>query len=719
MAINPYTKPAPAEFLPYDKEFLLRAGELSQKRADETEASFDEADRLASTIQGGYRTQDRAQAYRDKLRANLNTIADKLSTSDITGGKFALKKLVSSTLADPEFNSIMEDQKQKEIVSKQMQEQQFPNSVQDFYNSESGFTQTSQGERFNPNWYQQVNPGDSQKEFKPYYDQIKANVFKHFDPATMEMYTDDQGNARSYLVQNGQEVEKISQQDVYNYGLQLAKTDPNFSALQSINYDKAKYNQNVKKSGVENLPEYGAENQAELFKSNFLGAYHRERDAQPKILNTTSSKSNGSGKSNTPLDTGIPNEISDAIVTLGDNGKAHVRTPTLVAFAGGSYDPKTKESTIHIDDASRPVYLNLPLNVTGAKDNNDNIDFQKIIPFKAAFEQAKNKLYNDFYETQQNTMKSQVDSEGNHYTILPDGKVGMTTAQEYPQRTNGGGYTKVLSKDEFSTMFLSQTDEGKNIIQKANDIAGIDITDPTLNEKLKKFNSNKDADVYSQIALATNSITGDFSFSTDETGDNMYISSQGTPVVKGYTYLDQEDIEHYIPDYKKALDLGLIQKGKNRKDPVSGKYAETYKIPIIREIDSDVEQSTYNYMENAYSSRKDIDELKQSYGTQSLNSLNGVKIKSEYNGFKQVFNSDKTGLPLNKEINSIIGELYKVNPDEGNAATESLSKIYETTNKDLQSKLLYAFKLALEYKITQDPEVLNKYNKAREVLKLN
>jgi len=118
MAIGIWGKPAQLDIQPYDKEFMLRAADAVQKRADIQETELSNLSGIASTIQGGYATQERAKAYRDKIQNQVNSLYEEMQKSgNLSGGAYKIKQIANQIKSDPEYLTIKQDEAAKEYAT--------------------------------------------------------------------------------------------------------------------------------------------------------------------------------------------------------------------------------------------------------------------------------------------------------------------------------------------------------------------------------------------------------------------------------------------------------------------------------------------------------------------------------------------------------------------------------------------------------------------------
>jgi hypothetical protein len=191
--------------LPFNE--LLAGLSAKQKQFDEVSEKASALEALAPV--GGYRTEDRASALKNKLFTKAAEFQEKLAKGD-TSILPEIKSFAQRYVTDPEYIDVKADELARPLADKQLVEGNFPEYAQSWYDvNNKKAIQTKPGERFSAEWYQSMSPKDWLKEYqdnasllKPLYENIATVGFTKLDESTGQLYRETENGSREYLDEN-------------------------------------------------------------------------------------------------------------------------------------------------------------------------------------------------------------------------------------------------------------------------------------------------------------------------------------------------------------------------------------------------------------------------------------------------------------------------------------------------------------------------------------
>lgn len=608
MAIGIWGKPAQLDIQPYDREFMLRAADAVQKRADIQDTELSNLSGLASTIQGGYATQERAKAYRDKIQNQVNSLYEEMQKSgNLSGGAYKIKQIANQIKSDPEYLTIKQDEAAKEYAAKLRLDPGFENHVQDFYNPNSGWTQR-QG-NFDPSWYQSVAPGKTE-EFKPYFDRIKATITKEYadQGIPVSSYVDSKGLTHVKNAYTGEIIKTITPDKVYGMFKNLAEKDPSFQGLQTFNYDQAKFNQEAKVAGYDQTWQgtNPSARMAEIATANYLGYQQDREETSPiykdEITGTAEPTDSNSKNNTTNPDELYPNPATDALQQLNNTGEADVKDIDALAYMVGGSQPNKEKGTFNLNLTGKKAFFSVTDPYKSPEETKQNSDMINIGGAYKAMEsklpQISNKEIEEYYQKQApKGSKITVDASTGTVLRVEDIGSGMFKSTKSIKVGTIDDAKKVLKADK-----LKSLPEYKDLLKLANE-KGIDITNPEFYKQVETIASDPKSQLMADLSIGVQSLKGTINFRPLSSG-TLYAGNTGEPVLSGTAEVTQQQLINMLSPndtdkgnkrIQQAMEAGLVV----LTEAASDKKPAKYEISINTPVKLDVEGSTQAYFGNS------------------------------------------------------------------------------------------------------------------------
>lgn len=602
MAIGIWGKPAQLDIQPYDKEFMLRAADAVQKRRDQVDTDLSSLSGIASAIQGGYRTSQRAKAYRDKVMGQVSSLYDQMQkTGNVAGGGYAIKQLAEKIKSDPEYLTIKQDEAVKPEIFKLINDQGFDNHVQDWYDKDHGFAE-AQG-NFDPSWYKSTAPGDV-KEFKPYFDQIKQQITREYSQQgiPVETYTDPKGLVHVRNRYDGKTIKTITPDQVHDLFLNLASKDPSFQGLQTFNYAKDLFNQEAKKAGYDQQWENtnAPSRMAEIATANFLGYTQDEQDTTPIFkdeVSGTATTSDSNSTSNKSVKDLYPNPYLTVQEELDNTGNGTFNDIKALASMANGSSPDEKEGTFKLNLANKKVQLNVVDPTLNTEQNNENTN-------KVNFGGKIKSLLSKY----DNLTNSQIIEEAKrlnpkYSNIKIDGSTGKIIAQEdvgqgmfkSTKSTILGSVQDIKSKIKWN--LIKQLPEYNKIKADAEKV-NIQIENPEFLTSVETAAKDPKTALLYDLSIGIQNAKGTVNF-RPLADKNIFSGNDGSTNLAGTAEVSQTQLYNMLGTsekesakrVKQALDAGLV----TLTSPATDKKQATYEININTPINFDVPKATEAY----------------------------------------------------------------------------------------------------------------------------
>lgn len=688
MAIGIWGKPAQLDIQPYDKEFMLRAADAVQKRADIQETELSNLSGIASTIQGGYATQERAKAYRDKIQNQVNSLYEEMQKSgNLSGGAYKIKQIANQIKSDPEYQTIKQDEAAKEYAATLRLGPGFENHVQDFYNPNSGWTQR-QG-NFDPSWYQSVAPGKTE-EFKPYFDRIKATITKEYadQGIPVSAYVDSKGLTHVKNAYTGEIVKTITPDKVYGMFKNLAEKDPSFQGLQTFNYDQARFNQEAKVAGYDQTWQSTnpSARMAEIATANYLGYQQDREETSPiykdeitGIADQTDSTSNTNGIKKDEL---YPNPATDALQQLNNTGEADVKDIDALAYMVGGSQPNKEKGTFNLNLTGKKAFFSVTDPSKSPEEARQNSDMINIGGAYKAMEsklpQISNKEIEEYYQ-KQSPKGSKITVDASTGTVLRVEDVGSGMFKSTKSIKVG---TIDDAKKVLKTEKLKGLPEYKDLLKLANE-KGIDITKPEFYKQVETIASDPKSQLMADLSIGVQSLKGTVNFRPLSSG-TLYAGNTGEPILSGtaevthqqlISMLSPNDTDKGNKRIQQAMDAGLVV----LTEPASDKKPAKYEISINTPVKLDVEGSTQAYFGNSAAPEHVRKQATAQQQEASRIVQDEATKNTAYQSLKPVVEKDLQKLNDHVDINLTILSKYD------KSTSDFIQKEYQETIKTISS----------------------------------
>lgn len=693
------------QFVPLPLQEIAQAGANKQNVYDKgMESALEES----KPIVGGNVTKDQASELNKKIHNDISSMVQDAQKSDNYNQlQYKIKDYANNLRSNPIYQGIELDKQLSPIADKQTLDQGFSDNVQNFYDPKTkSYKQLDVNTPFSAGVYSSVTPGDPQKEFKPYYDQLQ-DVIKQTYGDNIEQQVNQDGSIT--LIQDGvKTVGSISKDELRNIANNLQDTDPNFKTLQSFNYAKAKNEQQF--GGPEHGNVWDKNDNSELFVNNYLKNKHDETQIQ-KIVGNIKAPKGGSGRSGSGEGSSsgeLPNDIMKMHENLdrSHDGTTSIDNFTAGAVLGGTYSKADGYTTIHVN-SDTPTFLSIPSKISGVSNPKDGVEISKAIPYQQKINQIRNGFKDVLQEATSNGSPWIDPKTGNDYFMDTNGIIHENTLQKAGD--NSHYQNNKLSLDQFI-----QKQDIYNQVNKDALNNGVNLNDPKYRQALKTKNPD-DLKALNEVALNISNLQGDYNFVTDPNSKNAFTGSDGNEYISGYIIADEDELSNILPQdfidgwgtsgYKKAITLGVIDKlPMKSKDGVV-----RYKVPMIRKSESNIDDMVSNQMLSKYGDSKTV--LDQIKGKQDeARSYKQDRVdRIDTNNFIGLYKND--GVNTQNKVRENIKSIFKDNIDIQNKFDDQYTQII-TSNESSENKAKALYLLNLNAQAaTGDPDAMDKYNR--------
>lgn len=695
---NASSQPYVSDFVPQDMNLIYK---MQQDMVNEDNAAaLDlEKNKVAFNIQAGPGTQLAAQQLNQLYNAESNKIAAELASGKLSGKDAGLraKTLLYHFATNPEVKQVQKDATYNEQVNKALADSQFQQmGIMDAYDRNTGKIKQLTGIVDDSELAQRYGvtlPGDTFKEHKDLFDAVKPQITKYYNDPNYETTVDESGNLHTRSVQTGEEVEFKSRDQVKQALSEYILKDPNALNKPSLVYNKKNHELNFPGS------KYNPQDALEDVSNAFVGSYRTSKEIQKLGADKiTKPGSSGSRSKSDSSSDDLPNDIYNMLENLekSKDGSSSIDNNTAASVLGGTYDKKEGYSIIHIDSET-PTFLATPRTLTGLNNDQENVELSKAIPYQIKINNLKNKA---------EKVLENYSSQGKQY-------IDPNTKSQYYRDLSGiihetdiNGNKKKLTIDQF----IITQEEYKAINESAKQ-NGININDPKYKKTLKT-SSPEELESLNNIALAINSLEGEFKFNTDPNSKNVFRGDDGNPYIKGYVTLNEEELGELEGfDLSKAVDLGIVKK-LPKQEKIGDIYVDQYKVPMIRRIEGNTKDMVSNHLLNKYGESEYTKKQIQRQQDQVLNKIQELDDKKEAKSIIKFYNTDLKGLQA--EIKTNIETILQDNPDLINKFNQKQQEIIlSNESSEKKAQALHLLKLNAEAS-TGDQEAVNKYNRFYE-----
>lgn len=702
MGLNRFSTTGTSEYtsqhvpLPFDT--ISKVGEQVKLEHDTADA----AAAIAKTdIQGGLATQEHAKVLNAKKNALLAEAQDRAEKTGNYGRLTQDVKQIASTVQnDPLYQGIQRDIAMTKLVNEQRMDPNHPYVVQNYSDEKGNVKQLSPDQPFDESYYNVVAPGNTNKEYKPLFDQVKPIVSKIYEQPVTKTWINEMGKEYTQTLQEGVEAEGLRRDRVKEMLKNYIKLDPSALNQQSRFYSNAlsKKQKGVGLTEDEHLDE---------ITNAFLGEYNTEKEIQKlgadKVTGVSgkSSSSSGTGKH----DEGIVNQYA----LLVDAKSTQVAAPQLehLGLAKGPDDvPGSHMVTLDNTDGQGAI-------VNFAKVTPDNPQANNIVTYGNELNNLKKTTGiedNDMFVEKLQTLNSK-----NKYQIVGN-KLYITS----PITVNGKTTNKMVDVpiDIMKESYLKSTDEFKLLAEDAKE-KGININDPNFKTNYLKTLGVKTMEEANSMGQMLN-ISGQYPFILKDGNNKVNVGDKA--FLDGYVVLtkDQIDAEMTKQGYTSEIgfqgpidellkddweDLFLSKNGGNgmiEEYTPTRDGVEQFKIPIKKPIQiSQIVNQNYN---NSFYTPT-VASKESEYFAESYNDMIGKNMIERRN---KVYGQSYTENPrsFKNNITASISSNEKIDAD----TKEQLFKIVEDLKKDpnASKESWVNFRNSIDL---QDPKVLvEQYN---------
>ncbi len=721
MGLNRFSTTGTSEYtpqhvpLPFDT--IKDLGEKIKLEHDTADAAVSVA---KTDIQGGLATQEHAKALNAKKNELLRQAQLRAEQTNNYGRLTQdVKEIASVIQNDPLYQGIQRDIAMTKLVNEQRMNPNFKMSVQGYADDKSQVKQLGVDQPFDESYYNIVNPGNRNKEWKPVFDQMHAQTERIFkDPVTTEEM-DDNGRIIHRTVQEGEEAEYIRRSRVKDLLRNYISQDKNALNTQSYMYDKAR----MQKQGLD----WTEEQELEAVANSYMGEFYNKKDIQKTSTIVTAptkestaaakarAKANGGGKES--------EEVPNQFVLMIDAKKTAVDSPVLkhLGYAEGPKDVPGSYM-VNLDGTDGQAAI-----VNFAKVTPDNPQANNIVTFGNALNNLKKTTGIEDNETFLTRLQSQ--NPENLYRIR-NGKVelfnlkkhpGLKITQEQFQNTVGEVVTTVdvsVPLDIFKDSYIKTTDEYKILEDEAKE-NGVNISDPAFKTNYLKTLGVKTVKEAEDMGQMLN-IKGDYPFVLKDGNNKTNVGDKA--FLDGYIILTKDQIDAEMANKGLESNVGVtinpmslftddweeLFLASHGGNGIVEPYAKTrdgveqFKIPIKKPIQiSQVANQNYNSsFYGATVTGKEAQNQAEKFNEWQAKGINAREDK--------IYGQSYINNPTNFK-NSIVANISS-NRSLDSDSKGQLFKIVEDLKKDPNAtkEAWIGFKKALN---TQDPrELIQQYN---------
>lgn len=299
MEVNRYMVPAE---LPTGQEyFKLPFNELNAALASK-QATYDKSEAEVSALdklfpQAGYRTEERAAAYKEKYTTEIDALKKQLQETGRLN-PYKITDVASRMIKDPEYAAINQDFKYREAVDKMMSAGNFQDYIQNFHNG-VGYNQTKPGESFSGDWYRALPPADYIPEYKEMtqFKPIRYNIEQSSGMTPETVTNPDTGESEVWMFDKRTKtaVEKLTKENIEKY-----LTSDNKALLNDLYQVKGLPGKSYREAWYEKT--YGKPYSEDAFFADLMQAskynqynYTQTEDISRKVGEINASHKSGSG----------------------------------------------------------------------------------------------------------------------------------------------------------------------------------------------------------------------------------------------------------------------------------------------------------------------------------------------------------------------------------------------------------------------------------------
>lgn len=681
-----------SSYVPLPLERIAAVGAMKQDLYDKAMAEYLDA---SKEIIGGNVTKDQAKFLNDRKDKDLSAMVDEAAKTDNYNQlKYQVKSYAEKLKSDPLYQGIEEDKKLSDAANKTILEQGSHVYVQDYWDPTANkYNQLDVSTPFTAGVYKTIKPGDPQKEFKPYYDQLHDIIKQTYGNDIQEQVNSDGSIS---LIQNGTKVVRsISRDELKTLARGLSKIDPNFNALDSFTYAEAlnnKTNPNKKWSSEDNL---------DIFVDNYLGNKYEESELQ-KVIGTRKAAGDGLGKGNESANTDGHVRLIQHLDNMHNSpdSSSVSNTADMAAWNNGR---DNKDGTVSINTTNTPIYLQIGKTSNDAVGAEDQIKLNKAIDLKGRLNQvvdkntkiidtlpdnlsdASYKEYRQYNSSNPNDFKTYYKRKGYAVVIEEDNLTGKKKELSYETFHETPYFKEHIAA-------INAHDEDYKKINSAANKENIDLNDPSLTTRIDKVSKN---DIIRDFTIGIKNLSGEVKI-VPSSGKNTFEDSEGDVITKNDAVFTKsqlaqvfgQDSWFWDSGYKKLETAGLIKATGKLDD----KGDMIYSVPIYTKVNQDVGTMTeamqrYNYSgEDGNLPEYLFKNLNQDI-TKANTTAARYKTEKQISSFNKAFNAapDKFKLNWNLSLNDATSDIKNVMEARGDSkeSIDNFLSVINTRKKEI------------------------------------
>jgi len=529
-----------SQYIPMPLEDISKLAKEYKIEKNEALKSYDAA---ATDIKPGLATTEHAKYLNEQKNKMLEDAYNKAAQSgDYSSLNRDVVKIANTIKSNPLFEGIQRDIAQTKRANDQRYDPNFTSSVQDYTDEKGNVKQLSLDQTFDESYYNVINPGNTNKEYSPIFNQIKPIVSKIYEQPVTKSWVDENGITHSQTLQEGIEAEGLRRSQVRDIIASYIKDDPNALNAQSRFYSDAlsKKQRGVPLSKEEHLDEIA---------NAFMGEFKTEKQIQKlgaeKLSKPTSEGSSKSGSLGTQGE-GIPNAYVGIVA------------PQSTQLVDEHLDGLFRKT----DDGAHIVPLKGSIanfaKVTGATPEQN-----KVITFGDEFNKLYSKVGLDKNNPQGVALKLRKEDPENKKEIV--NKYWISTDNKVYKRDKNGKDFLLGTTDQVAEQYVKKTPDFKILADAAKE-QGVDMNSENFTKDYKNSLGKYSQEIRDEIGKVLE-LGGEGKFVLDQ-GDNK-INVDDKAFVSGKVIMTESQ-----------LNAAFQQAGKrNIRSIFGGDWGDVYMEP--------------------------------------------------------------------------------------------------------------------------------------------
>ena len=542
------------EHTPISQYIPLPLKEIQEGYKDQ-QKTYDEGMAIASSasepIVGGNVTKAQAAALNAQKDRDIAAMVEDANKNNSYGQlPYKIKEYASKLKANPIYQGIKMDEQLSPKVDEQVMSPGSEQNIQDYFDHKTKtYNQLPTNQPFNSSVYRELNPGNTNAEYKPLFDQIKPEIIsKVYAQPVYKEVKDANGTIHTQEVQEGEEAQSIRRDRVKNILSQYVLNDPS-----SLNKESRIYASELHKRMYPGS-KYDVNDHLDDITNAFLGDFSIQKEIQNLKADGTSKaagagKGRGNGNSN---DTPPSSEIGTALMLKEKGLPAAVRPETIAAVNNGEVSKSVPGGVIINTDNNTPLFRIAP-----AASYEDNLELNKYIPFKLKREEIRKNAINALDDLQGSEAATGKEINGKYYHKDASGVIHESESG-YGPNNNEIRDIKTLTEDQYLQLLPEYQKLDSDA--KANNTS---IKDVNLDKMIGDGNSSiDDIKLILGFNIALKGLKGNKTFLPDAQ-DNFTTDDNGKIITNTNLHLSEDDA-------KDLFDKQGIIWNTNNRDKLEG-----------------------------------------------------------------------------------------------------------------------------------------------------